>query len=76
MIFWGKRSVLPVLKGYVSEFDQFLQAFDQNTPAMSESRRFEEAKAQRISKLRDDASAKENPIAFCLAGYLGKEKHK
>ena len=59
MSFWRKQ---PVLKGYVSEIDRFLQEFDQNPDASSASRRFEEAKAQRISRLRDGVEVKESPL--------------
>ena len=59
MTFWRRQ---PILKGYVSEIDRFLQEFDKNPQASSASRRFEEAKAQRISRLRDEAGAKENSL--------------
>ncbi len=48
----------PLFKNYVSEIDEFLQAFDEKAEASSASRKAEEAKYQRINKLRD------NPDAF------------
>lgn len=51
MAFWNKKP--PLLKGYVSEIDQFLMAFDKKPEAQSASRRAEEAKHQRIARLRD-----------------------
>jgi hypothetical protein len=45
----------PLLKAYVSEIDHFLQAFDQKPEASSASRRAEEAKYERIHRLRDAA---------------------
>jgi hypothetical protein len=43
----------PLLRSYVSEIDRFLQAFDQKPEASSVSRRAEEAKYERIHRLRD-----------------------
>ncbi len=57
MTFWRKQ---PILKGYVSEIDRFLQEFEQKPEASSASRRFEEAKYARIGRLRDDVGAKES----------------
>lgn len=54
MWFFGKK---PLFKNYVSEIDEFLQAFDEKAEATSKSRKAEEAKYQRISQLRDDPHA-------------------
>lgn len=59
MTFWRRQ---PVLKGYVSEIDRFLQEFDQQPQASSASRCTEEAKAQRISRLRDGVDIKGLPL--------------
>lgn len=56
MEFWRKQ---PMLKGYVSEVDRFLQEFDQKPEASSVSRRLEEAKYQKICKLRDNVQSSE-----------------
>lgn len=47
----------PLLKNYVSEIDEFLQAFDKKAEASSAARKAEEAKYQRINKLRDNPDA-------------------
>lgn len=44
----------PKLSNYVSEIDQFLQAFDQNHPEKSLSQEKEIAKYARIYRLRDN----------------------
>ena len=54
MIFSRKKTLL---KNYVSEIDQFLQAFDQKAEASSPARKAEERKYQRINQLRDDPDA-------------------
>jgi hypothetical protein len=54
MAFWQKK---PLLRRYVSETDQFLQAFDQKPEASSKSRRAEEAKYERINRLRDNPNS-------------------
>ena len=54
MSFWRKQ---PMLKGYVSEIDQFLQAFDQKPESSSVSRRAEEVKYAMIHTLRDRSDA-------------------
>jgi hypothetical protein len=54
MWFFGKK---PLLKNYVSEIDEFLQAFDEKAEATSRSRKAEEAKYRQISQLRDDPNA-------------------
>jgi hypothetical protein len=46
-------SAHPMLIHYVSEIDQFLQAFDHNHPALSKSQQKEQAKYRRIYLLRD-----------------------
>jgi len=51
MPFWRKQ---PLLKGYVSEIDRFLQECDQRPAASSISRRAEEEKYEVINKLRDE----------------------
>jgi len=43
----------PLLKAYVSEIDRFLQVFDQKPEGSSANRRAEEAKYERIHRLRD-----------------------
>lgn len=55
MWFWRKQ---PLLKGYVSEIDRFLQEFDTKPEAYSTSRRVEEAKYAKISLQRDKAGTK------------------
>lgn len=42
---------------YVSEVDQFLQEFDKKHPLKSKSQQKEIAKAKRIYRLRDNATA-------------------
>ena len=54
MAFWRKK---PLLKNYVSEIDEFLQAFDEKAEANSASRKAEESKYQRLNQLRDDPDA-------------------
>lgn len=54
MTFWRKN---PLLKNYVSETDEFLQAFDEKAEASSASRKAEEAKYQQINTLRDNPNA-------------------
>jgi hypothetical protein len=54
MWFWRKKSLL---KNYISELDQFLQAFDKRPEATSASRKAEETKYQRINQLRDSSKA-------------------
>jgi hypothetical protein len=54
MAFWRKK---PLLKNYVSEIDDFLQAFDEKAEASSASRKAEERKYQQINQLRDNADA-------------------
>jgi hypothetical protein len=54
MAFWRKK---PLLKNYVSEIDEFLQAFDEKSEANSASRKAEESKYQRLNQLRDDPDA-------------------
>lgn len=41
------------LTNFVSEIDQFLQAFDQKNPKLSTSQKREKEKYQRIYRLRD-----------------------
>ena len=48
MWFWRKQ---PLLKGYVSEIDRFLQEFDLKPEASSVNRRAEEKKYERITRL-------------------------
>lgn len=50
--------------GFVSEMDQFLQGYDKKHPELSASQRKEQAKFQRIYRLRDvaDGSAPKKPI--------------
>jgi hypothetical protein len=43
----------PILSNYVSEIDQFMQAFDQSNPEISASQKKEISKYQRIYFLRD-----------------------
>ena len=50
-------STYPMLTRYVSEIDQFLQAFDQNHPELSKSQQYEQAKYRRIYSLRDNPAA-------------------
>lgn len=52
MGFWRKQ---PLLRGYISDTDKFLMAFDQKPEATSASRRAEEIKYERIALLRDHA---------------------
>jgi len=59
MSFWRRQ---PMLRGYVSEVDRFLHAFDQRPEATSVSRQAEELKYERISHLRDNAQAKQPSI--------------
>ncbi len=59
MSFWRKQ---PILKGYVSEVDRFLQEFDLKPEASSDSRRAEEAKSQWIGKRRDHADIQQPAI--------------
>lgn len=54
MAFWQKK---PLLKNYVSELDEFLQAFDEKAEATSTSRKAEETKYLQINKLRDNPNA-------------------
>lgn len=54
MWFWRKQ---PLLKGYISELDRFLQDFDRKPEASSASRRAEEIAYERINELRDRAQA-------------------
>jgi len=61
MPFWRKQ---PLLKAYVSEIDQFLQAFDQKPEASSASRKAEEANYEKIGQLRDQADAQQPPVAI------------
>lgn len=54
MTFWQKK---PLLKNYVSEIDEFLQAFDEKAEATSVSRKAEERKYRKINTLRDNPNA-------------------
>ena len=54
MAFWRKK---PLFKNYVSEIDNFLQAFDEKAEASSASRKAEESKYQRVNQLRDNPDA-------------------
>lgn len=45
-----------MLKNYVSETDQFLQAFDKDHPGLSKSQQKEVSKYQKIYQLRDHES--------------------
>lgn len=49
------------LSNYVSEIDCFLQNFDKKHPGLSQSQKKEIARAQRVTRLRDDASCIEKP---------------
>lgn len=44
----------PKLTHYVSDIDQFLQAFDQQHPELAKSQQKEKTKYRRIYLLRDD----------------------
>lgn len=55
MTFWRKK---PLQKNFVSEIDEFLEAFDEKAETSSVSRKAEETKYQRINKLRDNPHAK------------------
>lgn len=54
MAFWHKKALF---KNYVSEIDEFLQAFDEKAEASSAARKAEERKYNRINQLRDDPDA-------------------
>ncbi len=47
-----------IIKNYVSEVDQFLQAFDQQHIERSQSQREEQKKMKRIAELRDKKQTK------------------
>lgn len=46
-----------MLTHYVSEIDQFLQAFDQTHPGLSQSQQKEQTKYRRIYLLRDQPTS-------------------
>lgn len=50
MPFWRRQ---PILKGYVSEIDRFLQELDQKARLTSLARQAEEAKYIKLNALRD-----------------------
>ena len=54
MWFWRKQ---PMLKGYVSEIDQFLQDFNRKPGESSANVRAEKRKYDQIMLLRDNAKA-------------------
>jgi hypothetical protein len=58
---WGVTRVNSNKKitNFVSEIDQFITAFDKEHPEKSKSQLKEIAKAQRVTRLRDDPEATE-----------------
>ena len=57
-------SKYPLLSNYVSEIDQFLQAFDKQNPEPSVAQKKEIKKYQRVYSLRDDATRVEKPSSL------------
>lgn len=57
MIFWPTQSIQ---RSYISEIDQFLEAYDKKPEATSLSRKAEEAKYREITRLMDPRNAKDS----------------
>jgi len=58
---WRKQ---PIQRSYVSELDRFIMEFDKSPGAQSASRSAEEAKYEKIDRMRDNSNAEVAPTLW------------